>query len=648
MCGIAGKACFGNGTVRESELLLMAKKIEHRGPDDTGIYISEDKKVGLINRRLAIIDLTKAGHQPLSYSPLQKSTYSNGKYWITFNGEIYNFLDQRQKLSKEGYKFVSNTDTEVILALYDRYKTGCLTHLRGMFAFAIYDTKEKTLFLARDRVGKKPLKYYWNGNIFIFASELKAILTQKEVHATPEWSAIYHYLTYGYVPSPRTGFKNIYKLEPGHYMLFDLKTGALVKRRYWKPDFSQKLNLSEGEWCKKILEELEEATKLRMIADVPIGAFLSGGVDSSSVVATMARLSAKPIKTFTIGFKETKSDERVYAQKIARLYHTDHTTLLAEPESIEELLPKLAYFYEEPFADSSSIVTYMVCKLASKFVKVVLTGDGGDENFGGYDGRMWRLKRDVALDNYLRIIRPITIPVISFFANKLPNPAFTRIGKFLEKSKMPIADRYVTYNCYFTNEDKEILCSDELEDASETTDWTPKKWNSFEIARDKFRESGAKDLRDQALYFDLVSWLPDSQLTKVDIASMSVSIEARSPFLDQRIIELACQVPFDLKVRSGEYKYILKKAVEKIVPKENLYRKKMGFSIPLSKWFTGDLNKYARKALLSKKAFIKTFTNEDYIKMMLSKHTPNTDYGPKLWSLLALELWFRTYFQRQY
>lgn len=571
MCGIAGKVYFGRGGIKELELLSMAKKIKHRGPDDAGTYISEDKKVGLANRRLAIIDLTNAGHQPMGYATLQVPTFKGKRYWITYNGEIYNFQDERRKMEKEGYKFNSNTDTEIILSLYDKYKEKCLDYLRGMFAFAIYDSFQKTLFLARDRIGKKPLKYYWNGNVFIFTSELKAILTQKEVRPNPDWYAIYHYLTYGYVPSPRTGFENIYKLEPGHFLLIDLKKGSLVKKRYWKPDFTQTLDISEDEWCKKILEELEEATKIRMIADAAVGAFLSGGVDSSSVIATMANLSSKPIKTFTIGFKETEIDERPFAKRIVKLYHTGHTTLIAEPESIEDLLPKLVYFYEEPFADSSSIITYMVCELARKFVKVILTGDGGDENFAGYDNRIIRHLRDVRLNKLIAFIRPAGIPITKSLSKFTQNHFLQRIEKFLEKSELPLEYRYVTYNCYLTEEEKKELFLDEFMKFSSLG-----KLNSYIIAKKKFQESNAKDPKDKALYFDLVSWLPDSQLTKIDIASMSVSLETRSPFLDQKMIEIACKIPFGSKIKGHECKYILKKAVEKIVPKENLYRKKWG------------------------------------------------------------------------
>jgi len=627
MCGIAGKVYFDNRSVLPKDLEIMAEKIAHRGPDDEGIYISPDKKVGLTNRRLAVIDLTPAGHQPMSYK---------GRYWITFNGEIYNFQSLREELKKTGCKFASGSDTEVILALYNKYKFDCLKHLRGMFAFAIFDIKEDTLFLARDRIGKKPLKYYWKNEVFIFASELKAILTQKEVKKDVDWLAIHHFITYGYVPSPRTGFENIYKLEPGHFLRIDLKHKKMEKKAYWKPDFTEKLNLPEGQWCEKIQDALEEATRIRMIADVPIGAFLSGGVDSSSVVAMMARLSKNRVKTFTIGFKNERNDERPHAQRIAKLYHTQHETLIAEPESIEELLPKLVYYYEEPYADSSAIITYMVCKMARKYVSVVLTGDGGDENFAGYDNRMKRLQRDVAFDKFQRLARP-GIPISSFISQKTKTPLAKRIYKFLEKSKTPLADRYVSYNCFFTNEEKTSLYTSKFQNMVY-------KNNSYEVARSKFVESKAQDVRDSALFFDLTSWLPDSQLTKVDIASMSSSLEARSPFLDQNMIELAAKIPFDLKVRGNDYKYILKKAVEKIVPKENLFRKKMGFTIPLDKWFTGKLNSYAKSVILRRGAMSSNIFDKSYIDRMLSTHSEKNDFGPKLWALLTLELWFKQYF----
>ncbi|MCI0532711.1 asparagine synthase (glutamine-hydrolyzing), partial [bacterium] len=374
MCGITGKISLNSRTVNPADIEKMNGAIQHRGPDDGGIYLSPDQKTGLGHRRLSIIDLSPLGHQPMQYL---------NRYRIVFNGEIYNFREKRAKLEKEGYVFTSHSDTEIILALYDKHKEDCLEHLRGMFAFAIYDEVEKILFCARDRVGKKPFKYYLDDNVFMFASELKAILTQPEYIKEPDLNAIHHYLTLQYVPAPLTGFKSIKKLEPAHYLILNLKTKELKKERYWRLDYSHKLQLSEREWEKQILEKLEESVRLRMISDVPLGAFLSGGIDSSAVVAMMAQHSDKPIKTFSIGFKEQKYNELPYARLVAEKFKTNHTEFIVEPNALE-VLPFLVHHYEEPYADSSALATYYVSKLTREYVTVALNGDGGDENFAGY------------------------------------------------------------------------------------------------------------------------------------------------------------------------------------------------------------------------------------------------------------------------
>ncbi|MFA6533526.1 MAG: asparagine synthase (glutamine-hydrolyzing), partial [Patescibacteria group bacterium] len=350
MCGISGKVYFNKREVTRYQLQLMTSKISHRGPDSTGYFISKDRRVGLGHNRLAIIDLSKKGNQPMTYM---------NRYVLVSNNEIYNFKEERIKLEREGYKFNSNSDTEVILALYAKYKTNCIKHLRGMFAFAIYDTHEETLFVAKDRVGKKPLKYFFNENVFIFSSELKAIITQPEVTKEPDSLAVQKYFLYGYVPAPLTGFKGIKKLEPGHYIFIDIKRKKFLKRKYWEPRFRDKLNLSEHEWSNKILDTLEDSTRLRMISDVPLGAFLSGGVDSSAVVAMMALNSKQRIKTFTVKFENKKYSEKRYADLIVKRYKTDHTEILAKRANIS-ILPEIARAYEEPFADNSSIVSFLI------------------------------------------------------------------------------------------------------------------------------------------------------------------------------------------------------------------------------------------------------------------------------------------------
>jgi asparagine synthase (glutamine-hydrolysing) len=620
MCGIAGKVYFNKSKIiRSQEIKAMTTAIAHRGPDDEGVFVSKNKKVGLGSRRLAIIDLSQKGHQPMSYQD---------RYVITFNGEIYNFQDERQKLIKLGYQFNSNSDTEVILALYSKYKSKCLDHLRGMFAFAIYDEHENTIFLARDRIGKKPLKYYLNDSVFIFASELKAILTQTGVKKEIDMTAIEQYLTFGYCPAPLTGFLNIKKLAPGTYIKINITNKSFELKKYWEPRYLDKLQLSETEWCKKILNTLEESTKLRMIADVPIGAFLSGGVDSSGVVATMAGMSVKPIKTFTIVFKDKELNEGPYAGNIAKRYKTDHHVLSAKPQSIE-ILPFLSKQYEEPFADASSVVTYMVSEMTKKYVTVALNGDGGDENFAGYPNRYMRLRRDVDYDYWIQYVRPVAAKLLK---------SFPKAQKFFDNAKLPLYERFISYNKIFSKEELLNHSKNSLLDICS-------KINPYQIAEDCFRNFTGKDMKDAGLKFDLTYFLPDQLLAKVDIASMATSLEARSPLLDQKMVELACQIPFSLKVKNGESKYIFKKALEKIVPSENLYRPKMGFTIPLHKWFSGKLNCYAKNIILSKNSFVKEMFDEDYLSEMIFNNNQIEDFGPRLWSLISLELWHEAYFK---
>ena len=628
MCGVAGKAYFGRrGEVHPQELRLMISKIIHRGPDDKGIFISRNKRVGFASCRLAIIDLSKRGHQPMSYL---------SRYTITFNGEIYNFQAERSRLIKEGYKFVSDSDTEVILALYSKYGKKCLDHLRGMFAFAIYDEKEETLFIARDRIGKKPFKYLLTDSEIVFASELKSILALKGITPKIDPVAIQKYLLYGYVPHPLTGFEGIKKLEPGTFIFINLKRRTVTKKRYWQPRFNRKLHLTEREWCKKILSELEESTKLRMISDVPIGAFLSGGVDSSAVVATMAHLSNEPIKTFSIVFDDPKFSEKKFADNIVRRYKTDHHEILARPTSVEAL-PEIAYQYEEPFADNSSVVSFMVSKETAKYVKVALNGDGGDENFAGYPNRYLRLMRDVDYAKWIERVRPAAAVGIKAIKSVSQTSRLDRYQRFLEKSKLPLYEKFTSYNKIFSLDEINQIA---LEPIKKTM--TP--GNVYKSVRRCFEMFNGKDLKDAGLKFDLIYFLPDLLLTKIDIATMRYSLEARSPLLDQKMIDLACKIPFNLKVKHGETKYILKKALEGIVPKENLYRPKVGFTIPLDAWFKGKLNPYAKSILLSKKSLIKEYINVDETKRMINSQNSTEDFGPRIWSLMMLELWLKNYF----
>lgn len=628
MCGIAGKISLSNREISIVEIETMNNAIRHRGPDDGGIYISSNRKVGLGHRRLSIIDLSPLGHQPMRYMD---------RYEIVFNGEIYNFQEKRTMLEKEGYTFTSHSDTEVILALYDKYGQGCLEHLRGMFAFAIYDERGQTLFCARDRVGKKPFKYYLDEEVFIFASELKAILTQPEYHKEPDYEAIHHYLTLQYVPSPLTGFKDINKLPPAHSLFLNIRTREMKIERYWKLDYSKKLDLSEQEWKKRIIEKLDEATQLRMISDVPVGAFLSGGIDSSAVVAMMARHSDKPIKTFSIGFNKEKYNELPYARMIADKFKTEHTEFIVKPDAIE-LLPMLVRQYEEPFADSSALPTYYVSKLTRDHVTVALNGDGGDENFAGY-GRYSVHKFALLYDKFLPLHTIFILPFVRLTARILQTTFFNRVQRFAESLSRPYNYRYVDYISYFTDQMKDKLYTEQFKQRMNKKD-------SYRIVAEHFSESGSKNKAEQAVYADFTTYLPGDLLVKVDIDTMTVALEGRSPFLDHEFLELTAQIPFHLKLKGfNNKKYILKEALRGIIPDEVMFRPKMGFSIPLHDWFRSDLKEYAYDLLLSEKALNRGIFKKESIQELLNTHcTTKIDFGYHIWALITLELWFEEYF----
>jgi len=627
MCGIVGKICFSkNEKVAVAQIDEMLSPIEHRGPDDVGRFVSANGCVGIGHRRLSIIDLSPLGHQPMSYLD---------RYWIVFNGEIYNYLDERKKLQKVGYVFKSKSDTEVIMALYDKYGVNCLDHLRGMFSLAIYDGKNNTLFCARDRVGKKPFKYYMDDKVFMFASELKAILTQKEYVKKPDFEAIYHYLTLQYVPAPMTGFFGIKKLEPAHYLLLDLNTKKLIKKRYWKLDYSVKLNLSEEEWKKKIIDKLEESVKIRMVADVPVGAFLSGGTDSSAVVAIMSRFSKSPVKTYTISFGEEGFDESKYAKLVSERFQTEHTEYKVEPAAVE-ILPYLVKQYEEPYADSSALPTYYLAKMTRSEVTVALNGDGGDENFGGYE-RYSIQKVGLFWERFNKINNFVVVPLANVMY-KLFRSTFTeRLLRFSKIVGFDYRRRFVGFSAYFSEDNKAKLYKKKP------------KYNTYDYMTRFFDQGESVDKLDNTMYGDFASYLPECLLAKVDIATMSVGLEGRSPFLDHEFLELTAKIPNGLKIKGlNQLKYILKKSLRGLVPDEVMDRPKKGFSVPIQKWFKNDLNQYVKDCLLSDKSLTSHIFNQTYIREMMDNHTVGKEnYGHKLWALLTLELWFKEYFNEE-
>ncbi|MEK9148693.1 MAG: asparagine synthase (glutamine-hydrolyzing), partial [Candidatus Desantisbacteria bacterium] len=510
MCGICGKLALDGTTPKKDLILKMCDTLRHRGPDDEGIYIG--KNIGLGHRRLSIIDLS-TGHQPLSNE--------DDTIWIVFNGEIYNFLEIRPNLISRGHRFKTKTDTETVIHLYEEYGVDCVQHLRGMFALAIWDEKKRRLFLARDRIGKKPLCYSFTKNSFVFASELKAILEDIDINKEINLEAIHHYLTYQYVPSPLTIFTQIKKLPPGHIMVIE---DGKIKRleRYWRPEYTPKTSLSEPEIIESIQEILKEATRIRLISDVPLGAFLSGGIDSSATVAMMSQLMDKPVKTFSIGFPEASFNELSFARVIADRFKTEHHEEIVKPDALD-ILPKIVWHYNEPYADSSCIPTYYLSEMTRQNVTVALNGDGGDEIFAGYE-RYLAYKLTSYYEKVPKFIRDGIFNVLKVFPESSLRQDFIRKAKrFTEVMAEPKERRYIRWLSIFSNEMKERIYSEEMKERMRSID-------SVEMVADSFKRSGTDDLLDTLLFVDTLNYLPEDLMVKVDIASMAHSLECRSPF----------------------------------------------------------------------------------------------------------------------
>ncbi|OWK26733.1 MAG: asparagine synthase (glutamine-hydrolyzing) [Parcubacteria group bacterium GW2011_GWA2_38_13b] len=625
MCGIVGIYNFQGKAVDEKLLLRMRDTLAHRGPDGASFYISPDKKVGLGHRRLSIIDLSERADQPMSNE--------DGTVWIVFNGEIYNFQALRPDLEKRGHRFKSNSDTEVIIHLYEEYKEKCLDYLRGMFAFAIWDENAQKLFLARDRVGKKPLKYFIGPDFIVFASELKAILKHPEVKKEPDLEAIDEYLTYQYVPHPKTGFKNIFKLEPAHYLIVK-NSREIIKKRYWRLNYSKKIDLPEKEWEEVILEKLKESVRMRLVSDVPLGAHLSGGIDSSLIVALMSQETREPVKTFSIGFKESDYNELSYARLVAKKYNTEHREFIVEPNAVE-ILQKLVYHYEEPYADSSALPTWYLSEITRNHVTVALNGDGGDENFAGYTRY-----------NAMKIFRQLSILPFKSQFKKLNQLIYeiTKIKLFqkgyrlLDSYSADPLDFYLKIIDYFSQKEKDLIYTEHFKELVKNS-----RWHSF--LREKYNDAGNFDWLDRILHTDINSYLADDLLVKIDIASMAHATEVRSPFLDQEFLELTAKIPSGLKIKGHNKKYLIKKIAEKYLPKECIYRTKQGFGVPLDHWFRGGLENYLRGELLDEKFLNYGFKKEGLEKLLQDHKSFKQNYANHLWALLFLRTWFKTWFE---
>lgn len=625
MCGIVGIVNANSRAVERDVLARMNQAIIHRGPDEDGFYVKEN--VGLAMRRLAIIDL-KGGQQPIFNEDRTKA--------IVYNGEVYNFQELRDNLEKRGHRFYTNCDTEIVIHLYDRYGVDCVQYLRGMFVFAIWDEREKSLFVARDRIGKKPLLYSHqpNGDL-IFGSEFRALLQHESISREIDFDALDNYLSYLSVPAPKTAFKQIRKLEPGHWLQW--KDGKIETKRYWLPDFSKKIKITETEAIEETTRIVRESTRLRMISEVPLGVFLSGGVDSSMVAALMAEQSEKPIKTFSIGFEEKEFSELKYARRVAEHIGAEHHEFIVKPDAME-VLPTLVEHYGEPYADWSAIPTFYMARETRRYVTVALNGDGGDESFAGYErhAAMNLAEKYHRLPAFLRknLLEKAfdLIPASNLKKNRVKDAK-----RFLQAASLPTVERYFHWVRTFKNELKEELY---------TADFRARLNGSppIELAKRWFKQANGIGVVDATLLTDIMTYLPNDLMVKVDIATMAVSLEGRSPFLDHKVIEFAASLPADLKIRSTETKSLLKKAAARLVPPEVIYRRKMGFGVPVASWFRSSLKDFLRDALLSETAQKRGLFHTERVRHLIDEHIAGReDNGWQLWTLLMLELWFERF-----
>jgi asparagine synthase (glutamine-hydrolysing) len=607
MCGIAGILDLAGAPVLQAELQSMCGALVHRGPDEGGYHT--DGPVGLGMRRLRVIDLD-TGSQPVRNE--------DGSVWVVFNGEIYNFAELRRGLLAAGHVFYTRSDTEVIAHLYEEHGTACVERLRGMFAFALWDARRRSLLLARDRLGVKPLYYGEAGGRLVFASELKAILQLAGVERRLRWSSLDHLLTFLTTPSSESILEGIHKLEPGHVLTASAGAGVRA-RRYWAPRFEPDYGKPERHFVDGVRGLLEESVRLRLVSDVPLGAFLSGGVDSSAVVATMARLTNRQVKTFSIGFGEPDYDELGYARLVAERFSTDHHERVLEPDVLD-VLPDIAWFLDEPFGDSSAIPTYFVSKLASEHVTVALSGDGGDELFAGYERYQVEARERGALPAGVRAMLRGAFRVW---------PEAWRGRNFIRHHGMSGAERYLDACTLFRADERRRLLTPE--------------------ARAELRKGGARDREDllggalpwlsELQRMDLLRSLPLDILTKVDRMSMAHALEAREPLLDHVLVEFAGTIPPELQLG----KRVFKQALRGVLPDVVIDRRKQGFGVPLDHWFRGRLAGYLRDTLLASQARQRGIFEPAVVSALIQRHERGRDLGLQLWTLLSFELWCRAF-----
>lgn len=615
MCGIAGIVSLAGKPIFEQQLRDMCAAILHRGPDDEGIYLNTN--VGLGMRRLSIIDLA-SGQQPVRNE--------DGSVWVVLNGEIYNFVELREKLRARGHHFSTRSDTEVIVHLYEEYGNDCVQHLRGMFGFALWDQRRQTFLLARDRLGIKPVYYAESDGRLIFASELKSILQLPEIERTLNWRSAAHLFTFLSTPPTESIIAGINKLEPGCLLTVSPRRAPAIAR-YWDLRFEPDYGKPEDYFVDGVRERLEESVRLHMVSDVPLGSFLSGGIDSSAVAATAARFTPEPLKTFSIGFSEPDYNELDHARLVAKRVGADHHELTLGPDALDQL-ERIAWHLDEPFGDSSAIPTYMVSKLAAQSVKVVLSGDGGDELFAGYGKYLVedRERKRTALP-------PIARGALATVTRTMPHGMKGR--NFLRHLSLSGAERYLDASTLFRRDELRKLFQPEFSDLITAHD----PWRS----KARYLEPGEGNWLSNLQHLDMENYLPLDILTKVDRMSMAHSIETRVPLLDHKLVEFAATIPAEMNLRGGTTKYVLKRAMRGILPDSIIDRPKRGFAVPLNYWFRGKLGPYVRELLLGDETRRRGFFDTRYVASLVKRHENGRDLDLKLWTLISFELWARQF-----
>jgi asparagine synthase (glutamine-hydrolysing) len=618
MCGIAGIFEYERTNPIPRELVhKMNQTIVHRGPDDEGIFVGPG--IGLGFRRLSIIDLA-GGHQPISNE--------DGTIWVMLNGEIYNYPELRKELETRGHCFATHSDTETIVHLYEDLGADCFARLRGMFAIAIWDSRNRTLILARDRVGKKPLFYGADKSRIVFGSEVKVLLASDNLPREIDHEALTDYFSFGYIPAPKTIYRAARKVRPGHYLI--ASSSGVSEVCYWDLSFKEIDERSEAEWAELLRHQLCEATRIRLMSDVPLGAFLSGGIDSSSVVAMMTHLMKRPVTTCSIGFEEQEYNEADFARDVAQKFNANHHERIVRPSALD-VLEKLVWHFDEPFADSSAIPTYYVSQVAREHVTVALGGDGGDENLAGYRRYMLdhyenRLRQYVPAGVRRQIFGPLGewYPALAWAPR-----VFRAKATFQSLARSPL-EGYFNSVSYFRPGDKRHLFTGDFLSGLHGYD-------SIEVLRQHYDKAGTEDLLSRIQYVDIKTYLTDDILAKVDRASMAVSLEVRAPMLDHQLMETVARMPSALKLRGRSGKYIFKKAMEPLLPKEIIDRKKQGFAIPLDQWFRGELRELTKDTLFGTSDGI---LDPAFLKKIWNEHQQgHYDRSQQLWAVLMFRKW---------